>query len=93
VGPRAGLDVMEERKISPLPGIEPPAVQPLAWSLYRLSYPVHIKIIMNTGLKLDPLYHIDLLIFVSKTSSNSICRTHTNRPVCGIFQAFIAVCS
>jgi hypothetical protein len=38
VGPRAGLDAVEKRKILPLPGIEPspPSLIP---SLYRRSYP------------------------------------------------------
>jgi hypothetical protein len=36
VGPRAGPDIMEKRKILLLPGIEP---RPPSPSLYRLSYP------------------------------------------------------
>jgi hypothetical protein len=35
VGPRAGLEVTEKRKILPLPGIEH---RPSNLSLYRLSY-------------------------------------------------------
>ena len=38
VGLRAGLDV---RKISSPPGFDPRTVQPVAQSLYRLSYPAH----------------------------------------------------
>jgi len=38
VGPRAGLD---GRKISPPTGIRSRTVQPVAQSLYRLSYPAH----------------------------------------------------
>jgi len=38
VGPRAGLD---GRKISPPLGFDPRTVQPVAQSLYRLSYPAH----------------------------------------------------
>jgi hypothetical protein len=30
VGLRAGLEAMEKRKILPLPGTEPPAIQPVA---------------------------------------------------------------
>ena len=37
--PRAGLD---GRKISHPPGFDPRTVQPVAQSLYRLSYPAHI---------------------------------------------------
>jgi hypothetical protein len=46
VGPRTGLDDVEKRKISPLPGLE---IRPLgspahSQSLYRLRYPeVHKK--------------------------------------------------
>ena len=39
VGPRAGLD---GRKILPPLGFDPRTVQPIAQSLYRLSYPAHI---------------------------------------------------
>ena len=38
VGPRADLD---GRKISPLPGFDPRTVQPVAQSLYWLSYAAH----------------------------------------------------
>ena len=38
MGPRAGLD---GRKISSPPGFHPRTVQPVAQSLYRLSYPAH----------------------------------------------------
>jgi len=41
VGTRAGLD---GRKISSPPGFDPRAVQPVAQSLYRLSYPVHKRV-------------------------------------------------
>jgi hypothetical protein len=39
VGPRAGLD---GREISPSPGFDPRAVEPVAQSLYRLSYPADV---------------------------------------------------
>ena len=39
VGPRAGL---EGREISPPPGFDPRTIQPVAQSLYRLSYPAHL---------------------------------------------------
>ena len=38
VGPRAGLD---GRKNSAPPGFDPQTFQPVAQSLYRLSYPAH----------------------------------------------------
>jgi hypothetical protein len=40
VGPRAGLDM---RKNLASPGFDPRTVQPVAQSLYRLSYRAHIK--------------------------------------------------
>ena len=43
MGPRGGLD---GRKISSPPGFDPRTVQPVAQSLYRLSYRAHIKIII-----------------------------------------------
>jgi hypothetical protein len=57
VGLGAGLDAVENRKILPLPGIEP---RPSSPSLYRLSYPViqnemapnnHEGTFMNTKMK------------------------------------------
>ena len=48
VAPRAGMD---GRKISPLTGIRFRTVEPVAQSLYRLSYPVHGTYKYRTDLK------------------------------------------
>ena len=47
MGSRAGLD---GRIISPPPGIDPRTVQPVAQSLYRLSYRAHTPITTNSKL-------------------------------------------
>ena len=45
MGPRAGLD---GRKISSPPGFDLRTVQPVAQSLYRLSYPAHMQVQYHT---------------------------------------------
>jgi hypothetical protein len=51
VGPRAGLDVVEKKKMLPLPGVEP---RLSSLSLYRLSYAGHLYVVTH--------FHIQLFI-------------------------------
>jgi hypothetical protein len=74
VGPRTGLDRCGKSR--PPPGFDPWTVQPVAQSLYRLSYPAHIPVSRSPKFSTVPTKSTSVSVNIRPCTTNVSMYTH-----------------